>query len=178
MPAPAKDSHCSYCGSPFPAGAKTWPRACPACGSTTYRNPLPVAVLVVPISGDAADGDGTGGVMLIRRSLPDGRNKLALPGGFINLGESWQAAAARETFEEAGVSVDPADVVHLRTASAPDGTLLVFGACARPLTPAQLPAFVPSAETAERLVVPGPVELAFSLHTEVLRAYFAGRVRP
>lgn len=166
MPAHAKDSHCSFCGSAFPAGAVGWPRTCPACASTSYRNPLPVAVLIAPVDG---------GVMLIRRSLPDGRNKLALPGGFINLGESWQAAAAREAFEETGVRVDPADVVHFRTVSAPDGTLLVFGASTRPIPLADLPPFVPSAETSERLVTDEPLELAFSLHTDVLRSYLAQR---
>ena len=46
-----KDSHCSYCGSRFPAEL-SWPRRCPACGNVSYRNPLPVSVVLLPV------GDG------------------------------------------------------------------------------------------------------------------------
>src|SRR4029078_3947855 len=41
-------SYCSYCGSAF-AAEQPWPRECAACGNITYRNPLPVAVAVVPV---------------------------------------------------------------------------------------------------------------------------------
>lgn len=165
MDAPAKDSHCSYCGAPFPAGLAGWPRTCPACGNTTYRNPLPVAVLIVPVDG---------GVLLVRRAVTDGRGRLALPGGYVNLGESWQQAAVREAREEMGVAIDHATVGHVRTVSAPDGTLLVFG-LAPPQSFDDLPPFVPNAETSERMLANGPTELAFDLHTQVLRDYFAGR---
>ncbi len=42
----------------------------------TYRNPLPVAVAVVPVDG--------GGVLMIRRAIPP--VGLAFPGGYIELG--------------------------------------------------------------------------------------------
>ena len=41
---------CSFCGMRFPEDAGR-PRCCPACGNTTYRNPLPVAVALVPVEG-------------------------------------------------------------------------------------------------------------------------------
>lgn len=178
----AKDSHCSYCGAPFPAGSAGWPRACPACGNTTYRNPLPVAVLLIPVDGGGADDDtrggggngGRSGVLLVRRALPDGRGRLALPGGYVNLGESWQQAAAREALEEIGVAVDPAAVEHVRTASAADGTLLVFGV-ARPVAADDLPPFASNDEAAERVVAREPIDLAFDLHTQVLREHFQRR---
>ena len=60
---------------------------CPTCGS--WRNPAPVSVLVVPAND---------GVLVIRRNIPP-VGKLALPGGFIDLGETWQQAGAREAHE-------------------------------------------------------------------------------
>lgn len=152
-----KHAHCSSCGAAYPAGAG-WPRTCAACGDVTYRNPLPVAVLVQPVDD---------GVLLIRRA----GGRLALPGGFIDHGESWQAAAARELREEAHLAIDPAGVALFAVRSAPDGTLLVFG-IARPIGEASLPPFVVTDETTERVVARAPIELAFPLHTEVLREYF------
>jgi 8-oxo-dGTP diphosphatase len=89
-------SHCSYCGARYarPAG---WPRRCAACGNVSYRNPLPVAVRVVPVEDL--------GVLMVRRvDHPAG---LALPSGYIEFGECWQDAAARELVEETGICVDP-----------------------------------------------------------------------
>lgn len=153
--------HCGYCGAAY--GAEIWPRVC-ACGETTWRNPIPVAVLIVPV--------GETGVLLIRRNIPPA-GKLALPGGFIDFGETWQAAAAREVREEAGIAIDPADIRHLRTVSPPDGSVvLVFGAATAIAGIGD--AWTANSEVTERLVVTGAVELAFPTHTEVLRAWFAG----
>lgn len=159
-----KNAHCSYCGARFPEGP--FPRKCDGCGQTTWVNPLPVAVLVVPV------GDG---VLTIRRGIPPHVGKLALPGGFVEVGESWQHAAAREVREEAQLEVDPAGVRDLAAMSSPDGgVLLVFGIAA-PVSPDTLGAFHPTSETTERVVVNELVELAFPLHTEALRRYFAQR---
>jgi ADP-ribose pyrophosphatase YjhB (NUDIX family) len=154
-------TYCSFCGQSFDTG-QSWPRRCGHCGNTTYRNPLPVAVILVPIGA---------GVLLIRRAIPPRQGLLGLPGGYIGLGESWQQAGAREVWEETGVTVDPATITDLHTRSAPDGTVLVFGVSA-PLAPEALPPFAATSETSERLVTDVPLELAFSLHTDALRYFF------
>lgn len=168
----SRHAHCSFCGAAFPPGVG-WPRACAACGNVSYLNPLPVAVLVLPVRHDDGDPDG---LLIVRRNIPPA-GKLALPGGFIDHGERWQAAAARELREEAQVIVDPDTIHELRVLSAPDGTLLVFG-LAPAIAAAALPAFVPNDETQDRLVVREPTELAFPLHTQVMREWFAGRRGP
>ena len=156
---------CSFCGTRYPTDAR-WPRRCPACGYTTYRNPLPVAVALVPVED--------GGLLLIRRAIEPQAGKLALPGGYVNWGETWQEAAAREVREEAGVVVAAESVREFRVRSAPDGTLLLFGTCA-PVPRSALAAYAPTAETSGCLVAEAPVpDMAFPLHAEAVGAYFAG----
>ena len=160
---PARNSHCSFCGVAF--ADTPWPRTCTTCQQTTWLNPIPVAVLLVPVDQ---------GLLVIRRRQGPGRGKLALPGGFIELGESWQAAAAREVYEESGVAVSDSEVRLFDARSAPDGTLLVFGT-ASPRRSMDLPTFVASDEVGERNVLTAPAELAFPLHTEAARRWFAER---
>jgi ADP-ribose pyrophosphatase YjhB (NUDIX family) len=155
-------TYCSFCAHPFGPG-QPWPRRCAGCGNTTYRNPLPVAVVLLPVDA---------GLLVVRRSIPPRVGQLALPGGFINHGEGWREAGAREVAEEAGVSIDPAQIREFAVRSAPEGMLLVFG-LAPPVRAADLPAFAPTDEASERLVMGGPAELAFPLHTEVAALYFA-----
>ena len=155
-------SHCSYCGARFPDEAVGWPRTCPSCGNVTYRNPLPVAVMVLPVEDD--------GLLLVRRAIPP--TGLALPGGFVEHGEDWRAAAARELAEETGVRIAAADVRELRVLSAPDGTLLVFGA-APAVDRSSLDAFVPSEEVSALVVAESaPGDIVFPLHAQVAREWF------
>lgn len=157
-----KNLYCSFCGHRF-ADQQPWPRTCAGCQQTLYLNPVPVAVLLLQVDA---------GLLVIRRGIPPRQGRLALPGGYINLGESWQAAASRELFEETGVRIEAATVQDFRTLSAPDGTVLVFG-LARFGAASKLPPFVATDETTERLVLYAPEELGFPLHTQVVREYFA-----
>jgi ADP-ribose pyrophosphatase YjhB (NUDIX family) len=158
----AASSHCSFCGHRF-SGYAGWPRTCAACGNVSYRNPLPVAVLVLPVEQD--------GVLLVRRAIPP--TGLALPSGFIEYGERWQDAAARELAEETGLQVDPAAVRELRVRSGSDGTLLIF-ATAPAVSRDALRAFAPSAEVSELVVTDEPREdVVFPLDAEMLAERFA-----
>ncbi len=156
----ARDSHCGWCGCPFRPEA-AWPRLCAACGRKTYQNPLPVALLLVPVDGR---------LLVVRRAKGTGRGQLALPGGFIECGETWQEAAARELFEETGVRVAAASV-RLFDARSTERFLLIFG-----LAPPQseLPPFVRCEECSARELLDGPRPLAFPAHTEVVERWFGG----
>jgi ADP-ribose pyrophosphatase YjhB (NUDIX family) len=156
-----KHSHCSYCGRAFAAG-QPWPRQCEGCGQISYLNPLPVAVLLLPTDG---------GLLCVRRAIEPGKGELSLPGGFIDVGETWQEAAVRELREEAGVVVAADEVELFAVHSAAAGFLLVFG-LARPRTEAELPPFTPTEEASARVVLRGPAPLAFPLHTRAVRDYF------
>jgi len=45
-------------------------------------------------------------LVLVKRKNPPYQGKFALPGGFVEIGESTEKAAAREAFEETGLSVE------------------------------------------------------------------------
>ena len=47
--------------------------------------------------------DGSGRVLLIRRKNPPFQGSYALPGGFVEIGETLEAACRRELLEETGV---------------------------------------------------------------------------
>ncbi|MFB9576977.1 NUDIX domain-containing protein [Streptomyces yanii] len=169
---PTKGSHCSSCGAPYPSPAsETWPRTCTACGDIAYRNPLPVAVALLPVT----DRQGTA-LVVITRTIEPRLGGLALPGGFIDHAEDWQHAVVRELREETGIEADQRDVRLADALSAPDGHLLLFGLL--PQRPAaELPPSVPTAETAGHSLLRAPAELAFPLHTRAARAWFEGRYR-
>ncbi len=159
-----RNSYCSYCGHPF-APDQPWPRRCGHCDNITFVNPLPVVVVLVPVDE---------GLLVVRRNIEPHKGKLALPGGYIDLGESWQAAGAREVLEETGIAVDPDGIQLVTVFSAPDGTIIIVGRAA-PLHSADLPIFVLNDEASERVLITAPEELAWPLHTEAVAAYFALR---
>ena len=160
-------SHCSYCGAAFVEG-QLWPRACAACGNTTYLNPTPVAVVLLPVDD---------GLLLVRRAIPPHVGKLALPGGYVNLGETWQEAGAREVLEETGVVIDPQEIRDFRVLSAPEGMVLIFG-LAEPRSLAELSPLQASDEASECIVGHADAEIAFELHRQVVEEFFGNGAAP
>ncbi|MDJ0622411.1 MAG: NUDIX hydrolase [Desulfocapsaceae bacterium] len=69
---------------------------CPYCHKTidNLRNPLPTVDVIIEI-GDK--------IVLIKRKNPP--HGWALPGGFVDYGESYEKAALREAEEETGLQV-------------------------------------------------------------------------
>lgn len=142
-----------------------WPRRCTGCDRVTYHNPIPVAVVLLPVGA---------GVLTVRRKLGRTAGQLALPGGFIDGKESWQEAAARELREEAGVTIDAEQVRDFYVRSAPDGTLLVFGEGPQ-LAPVDLEPFEANEEVSERVIVESAIALAFPLHSHALSDFLRRR---
>jgi 8-oxo-dGTP diphosphatase len=160
-------AHCSYCGTAYPADA-AWPRICATCGETTWRNPLPVAVALLPVDTT----DSRRGLVVVRRDIEPGRGQLGLPGGFIEFGESWRQAAVRELVEETGITADADDVRLFDVHSTASGMVLVFGVLpARAY--ADLPPVIATEEATEWLVLTEATRLAFPTHTQAMQDYFA-----
>src|SRR5919107_6360575 len=128
-----------------------------------YNNTPTVVVVLVSLHG---------GLLMIRRALPgEGQGKLALPGGYQMLGQTWQEAGAREVVEETGVVIAPEVLRVVTVETTPDRRQnLLF--CQSPPVEHE-GAFVHDSEVSEVLVVHEPVETAFPLHTGMVRKYFA-----
>lgn len=69
---------------------------CPSCGSEVkrYLNPFPTVDVIIELEG--------GIVLIERRNEPFG---WALPGGFVDYGESLESAAVREAREETSLEI-------------------------------------------------------------------------
>ena len=70
---------------------------CPSCGKEVekYRNPFPTVDIVIEMEE---------GILLIRRKNPP--YGWAIPGGFVDYGETLEAAAVREAREETCLDVE------------------------------------------------------------------------
>ena len=98
---PRRIQHCRVCGAPaayrVPADDNRERAVCTHCGEIHYENPLNV-VGTVPVWEDR--------VLLCRRAIEPRHGFWTLPAGFMELGESTDQGALRETAEEAGARAD------------------------------------------------------------------------
>jgi ADP-ribose pyrophosphatase YjhB (NUDIX family) len=85
-------------------------RKCAKCGAETecYRNPLPTVDIIIEL-------DDRGILVIARKNYPFG---WAIPGGFVDYGESLEDAAIREAKEETGLDIKLIGQFH--TYSRPD----------------------------------------------------------
>jgi 8-oxo-dGTP diphosphatase len=77
---------------------------------TTPRNPFPTVDIIIELN--------SGGIILIHRKNPP--PGWALPGGFIDYGESAEAAAIREAKEETSLNVQLVEQLHVYSDPARD----------------------------------------------------------
>jgi ADP-ribose pyrophosphatase YjhB (NUDIX family) len=118
-PALAEARFCPRCGQP---ADRDFPRriSCPHCGYAAYFNPKPVAA-VIPV-------DAEGRVILLRRGFEPGRGRWTFPGGFVDLCETVEAAAHRETEEEIQVAIELGALVGVYSRPEERVILIVFRA--------------------------------------------------
>src|SRR5262245_33058435 len=88
---------CPQCGRPNPArtGATLH---CEGCSFLYHFNPAAAAGAFLVDPNDR--------VLFIRRAHEPARGKLAVPGGFIDIGETAEAGLRREILEEVNLRID------------------------------------------------------------------------
>jgi NUDIX domain len=165
-----KNSCCSYCGVLFQKDLP-FPKECYACKNITYLNPIPIVVVLLSVETFNLDVAPAGhGIIIQQRNIEPGKGKWALPSGYIDFGETWQQAAAREVMEEMVISTtaDKYNLLEIKNSS--NGNMLIFCnysdlvQCDREL-------FVPNEEVMDIDVAYTPIELAFPSHTEVVDSF-------
>lgn len=114
---------CARCGGASEPALGGWVRRCPACAAEHFPRTDP-AVIVSVI--DPA------GRLLLGRGLTWPENQYSVLAGFVEPGESFEAAVIREVREESGVLVD--EVGYLGNQPWPFPCSIMVGATARAVT--------------------------------------------
>ncbi|WP_010138415.1 NAD(+) diphosphatase [Oceanicola sp. S124] len=140
---------CACCGAPSLPEEAGWQRACPACGARHFPRTDPVVIMLIT-RGDR---------VLLGRSPGWPEAMYSLPAGFVEPGETIEAAVRREVREETGVAVGAVDYLSCQPWPFPNS--LMFGCRGTALS--------------ERITL-DPVELedALWLSREALVQVFAG----
>ncbi len=158
-------SFCPACGQPVEAKtleADHRPRLVCPHGHVTWRNPR-VVVGTLPVDGDR--------VYLARRAIEPAAGKWGNPGGFLELGESAQEGARRETEEETELRVEVGRLIGVYSRPHAGIVTIAFEAAVVGGRPE------PAAETSEvRAFGPDEIpwdEIAFSTAESALRDWVA-----
>lgn len=157
-------SFCHACGASYGAQSD-FPKTCSACGHIHFKNPIPVAVALVPCE------DGLLGVV---RGIEPQLGHLALPGGYVDM-ETLEEACSRELLEETGVDLPPKVWIYDSCHLTHIGNLLVFFRAR--IEPIKLPPFPFAAqlgvrdETLGLKVIRRGDALAFASHEQAVANY-------
>ena len=87
--------HCARCGAATDLAQGGWQRVCPDCGGAHFPRTDPVVIMLITHGNSVLMGRSPG--------WPEGMYSLLA--GFVEPGETVEAAVRREVFEEAGVQV-------------------------------------------------------------------------
>ena len=141
---------CAKCGAQSVISQAGWQRDCPACGAHHFPRTDPVVIMLI-LHGNS---------VLVGRSPGWPEGMYSLLAGFVEPGETIEAAVRREVFEEAGVRVGQVD--YLSSQPWPFPSSLMFGCMGQATT---------------RKITVDPVELddAIWLTREEMLEVFAGQ---
>jgi ADP-ribose pyrophosphatase YjhB (NUDIX family) len=158
-------NYCSECGHALslrvPRDDDRARHVCDHCGLVHYQNPR-IVVCAVPAWEDK--------VLLCKRAIEPRHGLWTLPGGFMENGETTQAAALRETREEACASIEVLDLYTLYSLPYIDQVHMFYRANLLDLD------FAPGRESLEVALFTAAElpwqELAFAAVASTLRLYF------
>lgn len=107
--------HCACCGVATDITQAGWQRTCPACAASHFPRTDPVVIMLVT----------RGNSVLVGRSPGWPEGMYSLLAGFVEPGETLEAAVRREVFEEVGIRVGQVD--YLASQPWPFPSSLMFG---------------------------------------------------
>ena len=110
---------CAACGHSSDVSASGWERLCPACGAKHFPRTDPVVIMLVT----------HGNALLLGRSHGWPERMYSALAGFIEPGETMEAAVAREVREETGLVAK--DIRYIASQPWPFPNSLMFGCSAR-----------------------------------------------
>ena len=134
--------------------------------------PKPITPLVVV---DAVVKYSENSIVLIRRKNPPFRGEFALPGGFVDVGETVEEACIRETYEETNIRVTIKKLIGVFSAPNrdPRGHNISIAFLCEPLTDSEKPLAKDDAQALEivKLTDLSSLKLAFD-HKDIINALF------
>jgi len=114
-----RHTHCPLCGVATVETNSGWTRTCPADASEHYPRTDPAVIMLIHDGADLA---------LLGRGVEWGAGRFSTLAGFVEPGESLEAAVAREVFEEVGVLVRDIRYVASQPWPFPSSLMLGFSA--------------------------------------------------
>jgi NAD+ diphosphatase len=111
-----RHTHCPMCGTRTVETNSGWTRTCPNDGSQHFPRTDPAVIMLIQDGGDLA---------LLGRGVAWGPGRYSTLAGFVEPGESLEAAVAREVFEEVGVRVT--DIRYVASQPWPFPSSLMLG---------------------------------------------------
>jgi NAD+ diphosphatase len=115
-----RHTHCPLCGTPTVEAHAGWTRTCPKDGSEHFPRTDPAIITVIHDGGDRC---------LLGRNAAWPAGRYSTLAGFVEPGESLEAAVAREIHEEASVYV--VDIAYVASQPWPFPASLMLGFCCR-----------------------------------------------
>jgi NAD+ diphosphatase len=115
-----RHTHCPLCGAGTVETLAGWTRTCTEDGSQHFPRTDPAVIMLVHDGADRA---------LLGRGHQWGEGRFSTLAGFVEPGESLEAAVAREVYEEVGVAVR--DVRYIASQPWPFPSSLMLGFVAR-----------------------------------------------
>lgn len=135
---------------------------CQACAFVFYLDPKLATGTILPLDG---------GIVLVRRAIEPSYGKWVFPGGYVDRGETPEAAAVREAREESGLEVKIRQLLGLY---AYPGTAVVLAVYVADVTGGRLQIDEESLDI--RIFAPAQIpwpDLAFTSTAQALRDYLA-----
>lgn len=141
---------CAQCGQPSDMAMAGWQRDCGKCGASHFPRTDPVVIMLITRGNQVLMGRSPG--------WPEGMYSLLA--GFVEPGETIEAAVRREVWEEAGITVGAVDYLASQPWAFPNS--LMFGCAGQALSD-------------EITIDPNEIEDARWFSREEIMQAFAGR---